>query len=97
LQCPSGHTDDLSDLISTLSPLYEVADLLYPFWSKLRGSSTIDGLRFELNGTDHFFKLLFSLSRAPSLTENVRALRVTTYPPLDPSTDKLSIERLSGL
>jgi len=43
------------------------------------------------------FKLLFSLSRAPSLTENVRALRVTAYPPLDPSTDKLSIERLSSL
>jgi hypothetical protein len=38
----------------------------------------------------------FAFARA-SLTENVRAPRVAAHPPLDPSTDKLSIERLSGL
>jgi hypothetical protein len=53
LQRPGCHTDDLGDLVSALSPLHEVADLLHPFWSKLRWPSMIEGLQFELNGLDH--------------------------------------------
>jgi len=56
LQRSGGHADDLGDLVSALSPLDEVADLLHPFRSKLRWPSTmIEGLQFELIGLDHCF------------------------------------------
>jgi hypothetical protein len=54
LQRASGHADDLGDLVSALSPLYEVADLLYFFWRKLGWSSATQGLRGELNELVHF-------------------------------------------
>jgi hypothetical protein len=60
LQRSGGHADDLGDLVSALSPLDEVADLLHPFRSKLRWPSTmIEGLQFELIGLDHCFSYLF--------------------------------------
>ena len=54
----------------TLSPLYEVADLLHPFWSKPRWPSTIEGLQFELNGLDHYSISLSLFSEAVEMTES---------------------------
>jgi hypothetical protein len=54
LQRVSGYADNLSDLVWTLSPLYEVADLLHSFWRKLYWSSATQRLRFQLNGLGHF-------------------------------------------
>jgi hypothetical protein len=54
VQRVSGYADNLSDLVWTLSPLYEVADLLHSFWRKLYWSSATQRLRFQLNGLGHF-------------------------------------------
>jgi hypothetical protein len=70
LQRADCHTDNLGNLFSTLSPLYEVADLLHPFWSKPRWPSTIEGLQFELNGLDHYSISLSLFSEAVEMTES---------------------------
>src|ERR1700738_651727 len=54
VQRVSGYADNLSDLVWTLSPLYEVADLLHSFWRKLYWSSATQRLRCQLNGLGHF-------------------------------------------
>jgi hypothetical protein len=59
LQRAGGYADDLSDLIPTLSPFYEVVYLLYRFWSKLFWSPSIEKLGFyELKCISHFSNFL---------------------------------------
>jgi hypothetical protein len=54
LQGTNGHADQLGDLLSALSSLNEIPDLLDSFRSKLYLSSTSWGLRGKLCGLHHF-------------------------------------------
>ena len=44
LQRPGSYPNNLSNLIAANSSLYEIEDLLYPFWSELGQSSMNGGL-----------------------------------------------------
>jgi hypothetical protein len=54
LQGTKGHADQLGDLLSALSSLNEISDLLNSFRRKLYRSSTNQGLRGNLCGLHHF-------------------------------------------
>jgi len=54
LQGTNGHADQLGDLLSALSSLNEIPDLLDSFRSKLYLSSASWGLRGKLFGLHHF-------------------------------------------
>jgi hypothetical protein len=54
LQGTNGHADQLGDLLSALSSLNEISDLLESFWSKLYLSSASWELRGKLLGLHHY-------------------------------------------
>jgi hypothetical protein len=55
LQGTNGHADQLGDLLSALSSLNEISDLLHSFRSKLYRSSMSWELRGKLCGLHHFY------------------------------------------
>jgi hypothetical protein len=57
LQGTNAHADQLGDLLSALSSLNEIPDLLDSFRRKLYRSSTNWGLRGKLFGLHHFCTL----------------------------------------
>jgi hypothetical protein len=63
LQGTNGHADQLGDLLSALSSLNEIPDLLDSFRSKLYLPSTNWGLRGKLFGLHHFLSLREQLLR----------------------------------
>jgi hypothetical protein len=63
LQGTNGHADQLSDLLSALSSLNEIPDLLASFRSKLYPSSTSWELRGKPLGLHHYSTFVLRLQQ----------------------------------